>query len=158
MRKHLFCAAMAALLAVGCETPEVRLPRQVRQFHRPKVEARLALKNVDEMVSLAPLPEGKDVAVQNFGGNEYVSIRVVQARKMGAHYHSFHDETVYMRSGQGTLCIDDRDYQIKAGALMLIPKGAIHSFVSSSREPAVVVSITSPPSDGRDHIQVKEPE
>jgi quercetin dioxygenase-like cupin family protein len=157
MKKCLFAVGLFSLLVPGCKTPEVNLPEIPKMFYRPKVDPQLFMKNVDEMVKLAPLPKDKDFLVTNFGQNEYQTINVVQARKMPAHYHSFHHETVYVKSGQGTLRIDERDYEVKPGLLMHIPKGAIHSFASSSDEPAVVISIVSPPSDGKDFVDITVP-
>jgi len=154
MRKCLLAAGILSLLLAGCKTSSATRPTARKAPNLPHILSDFLLKDVDQIVSSAPLPEGKTHQVTHFGWSDHLSIHVVQARKMPAHYHAHHDETVYVRSGRGTLQIAGRKYDVKPGQLMHIPKGTAHSFTSGSDEPAVVISIVSPPSDGRDFVRV----
>jgi len=150
MRKWLLAAGTLSVLLTGCKTSRAA----PKAPSRPNILSDFLLKDIDKMVSPAPLPKGKTHQVTHFGWSDHLSIHVVQARKMPAHYHAHHDETVYVRSGSGTLQINGRKYDVKPGQLMHIPRGTTHSYTSSSDEPAVVISIVSPPSDGKDFVKV----
>ncbi|MBI2194112.1 MAG: cupin domain-containing protein [Planctomycetes bacterium] len=148
----LVCALVGVslvLFGIGCASP-----REVRMLQNPTGSSKFLLKEIDEILKESPLPADRNFQIQNVGGNAALSIHVVEARDVPAHYHSYHDETVYVKSGRGVLRVGDMEYPIAAGALMHIPKGTFHSFRSADGTPAVVVSIVSPPSDGRDFVTV----
>ena len=78
------------------------------------------------------------------------------------HYHRFHDETVFVSSGKGTMAFKGlrdsrwRIKRIKAGSIMVIPRGTLHAFKSSGGAPTVVASVYSPAFDGDDQIFVED--
>ncbi len=51
------------------------------------------------------------------------------------HVHKNETELTYIASGEGTYIINTDSYQLKAGDLVIIEKGAIHSLISSDSAP-----------------------
>jgi quercetin dioxygenase-like cupin family protein len=48
------------------------------------------------------------------------------------HIHHEHDETVYLLKGEGQFRLGDRTYPAKAGDLVFIPAGTVHTPISDS--------------------------
>jgi len=91
-----------------------------------------------------------------FGG-EKSSLNVAQVRgNLRRHFHAKTEETVLLIRGSGTMTLDDKSVEMKAGDAVQIPMGVIHSFQSKGTEPAVAVSFFAPSFDGSDRIYVNE--
>jgi mannose-6-phosphate isomerase-like protein (cupin superfamily) len=73
-----------------------------------------------------------------------------------SHYHRDRDEVVYLIRGHGLLVMAGKEYEVRPGHAYLVPKGTIHSFVNLGPDAAVVLSVFSPPFDGRDRIFVED--
>jgi len=144
LRRAGFTLAAALLLAAPA-TP----PRAQQQESSPVVR-------IDEILKAHPLKEGEAQTLVELLRGQGVSVNLVQVRsRVRPHYHKSHEETVYLIDGAGILILGDRTYNVKAGALMMIPKGAVHSF--EAKEPTSVLSIFNPPFDGADRIFTDEP-
>ena len=50
-----------------------------------------------------------------------------------AHTHPKSDEYLYVIKGKGKLVIDGRQYQVKKGDAIFIPKGILHSYENQSK-------------------------
>ncbi|MDH7500136.1 MAG: cupin domain-containing protein [candidate division NC10 bacterium] len=73
-----------------------------------------------------------------------------------SHYHQDRDEAVYLVRGNGLVTIAGKEYTVSPGYAYLVPKGTVHRFVNLGPDPAVVLSVFSPPFDGKDRIFVEE--
>lgn len=94
--------------------------------------------------------------VQQFAGGRYATVNIVTpTRRLPAHYHVEHDETVYLVRGHGTLRLGDEIQLIEAGVLVFIPAGTIHAFTPGGDD-CIAVSVVSPADDGADHVAVVE--
>ena len=111
---------------------------------------------LDEILKAHPLKEGDNQTSVELMRGEGVSAHLLQVRsRVRPHYHKDHSETVYLLEGSGILIMGDRAYPVKAGSLLMIPKGVIHSF--DAKQPTSVLSIFDPPFDGADRVFVDEP-
>ncbi|MFJ8741407.1 cupin domain-containing protein [Embleya sp. NPDC127516] len=60
------------------------------------------------------------------------------------HRHARHDEGFYMVSGTLRFTIGDREHDATAGTLVMVPRGAPHTFANRSDQPAVMLSMFTP--------------
>ena len=68
------------------------------------------------------------------------------------HKHLEHAEHVYVLEGEGIMTLDEKEFAIKKGSLIFIPKNTFHAVRTSSGIPLKVISIQAPYFDGRDRI------
>lgn len=70
------------------------------------------------------------------------------------HYHAFHTENVMVIEGKGIMKLGDKEFEIKEGDLIVIPKGTKHLVKSTGEKPLKVISVQSPYFDGKDRVMV----
>lgn len=81
---------------------------------------------------------------------------IVIPGEVKSHFHSFHTENVIVVEGKGIMKLGIKEFKIKKGDVIVIPKGIIHSVRSKGRKPLRVISIQSPYFDGKDRVMVKD--
>jgi mannose-6-phosphate isomerase-like protein (cupin superfamily) len=114
--------------------------------------------DLDRWLAENPLPPGDNIKVATLGQGPSASHHIVQIRdRETPHLHKAHDATVFMVKGQGFLMLEKRRIGLTAGDVVYIPRGAVHAFTNTGREPAVAFAIYSPPFDGKDIVPVKTP-
>jgi quercetin dioxygenase-like cupin family protein len=64
------------------------------------------------------------------------------------HHHATHDEVAHCISGSGRMKIGEKTIDVAPGTVMVIPRGSVHSFSGE----ATVISIFTPPFDGKDRV------
>lgn len=60
------------------------------------------------------------------------------------HRHAQHDEGFYVVSGTARFTVGQTPYDVLAGALVMIPPGAPHTFANLGDEPAVLLNTFTP--------------
>ena len=111
---------------------------------------------VDEILKSHPLKEGDAQSSVELLRGAGVSAHLIQVRsRVRPHYHKDHSETVYLLEGSGIFILGDRAYPVKAGSLLMIPRGMIHSY--EAKQPTKVLSLFDPPFDPADRIFVDQP-
>ena len=100
----------------------------------------------DQPVKVIPLYENPD----------HTTLLIQVNTRMRAHFHSDHDEWVYLLEGGGTFRVAGHPHEVKPGDVMVIPRGAIHSFENKAAGATAVVSVISPRFDGKDRRYVDE--
>jgi mannose-6-phosphate isomerase-like protein (cupin superfamily) len=60
------------------------------------------------------------------------------------HRHARHDEGFYVVSGSARFTVGETSYEAPAGALVMIPPGAPHTFANPGDEPAVLLNTFTP--------------
>jgi mannose-6-phosphate isomerase-like protein (cupin superfamily) len=60
------------------------------------------------------------------------------------HRHAQHDEGFYVISGTARFTIGDATYDAPAGAFVMVPPGAPHSFANPSDQPVVLLNSFTP--------------
>ncbi|MFE5329880.1 cupin domain-containing protein [Embleya sp. NPDC056575] len=60
------------------------------------------------------------------------------------HRHALHDEGFYIVSGTLVFTIGDTRHEATAGTLVVVPRGAPHTFANPTDQPAVLLSMFTP--------------
>ncbi|MEV7340438.1 cupin domain-containing protein [Streptomyces sp. NPDC093544] len=60
------------------------------------------------------------------------------------HRHAQHDEGFYVVSGTVRFTVGHKGYDVTAGALVMVPPGAPHTFANVTDQPAVMLSTFTP--------------
>ncbi|KQX62215.1 MULTISPECIES: cupin domain-containing protein [unclassified Streptomyces] len=60
------------------------------------------------------------------------------------HRHARHDEGFYVVSGTVRFTVGDEDHDATAGALVMVPPGAPHTFANITDQPAVILTTFTP--------------
>ena len=60
------------------------------------------------------------------------------------HRHAQHDEGFYVVSGPARFTVGEMPYDVTAGALVMIPPGAPHTFANPGDEPLVLLNTFTP--------------
>ena len=80
------------------------------------------------------------------------SFTIVIKKEVKAHKHILHTEHVVVLEGAGQMKVADKEFEIKKGDVVFIPKNTVHSVKTTSKESLKVVSIQAPNFDGKDRI------
>ena len=70
------------------------------------------------------------------------------------HYHQYSDEITYCIKGQAVMNVSGKELVMKAGDLMYIPALTLHGSEVTGNETLQLISIFTPPFDGKDRIYV----
>jgi mannose-6-phosphate isomerase-like protein (cupin superfamily) len=82
-----------------------------------------------------------------------VSSYVIFVRKeVKTHKHLEHAEHVYILQGEGLMSLGEKEFKIKKGSMIFIPKNTFHSVKTTSKIPLKVISIQAPFFDGKDRV------
>jgi hypothetical protein len=57
---------------------------------------------------------------------------------------------MYIEKGSGILELNDTRHSVKEGMIVVIPRFSLHKFINTGEATSIVVSILSPPFDGKD--------
>ena len=79
----------------------------------------------------------------------------VQQGNVGKHYHAGNEEIQYILSGTGTMWLGDTQRNIKAGDLIVIPKGTHHAGTVATSGTFKAIAIKIPPQAAGDTVFVK---
>jgi quercetin dioxygenase-like cupin family protein len=109
----------------------------------------------DLLAQLERNPIGSDEALRitKLVESHEMSGLLVQVRgSMPPHFHKLTQEVVYMLNGEGLLQLGADPIPIKAGAVVRIPAGTVHTFTNTGPAPAVFFVVTTPRWDERDRF------
>lgn len=138
-----FLACTSLVLAMSCagarEQSEVRAmpPFSLQSFH-------------DE-----PTDDGKLVTAKEIFRTSRSSghaLRVMTDVK--PHFHDSHEEPVVVQSGGGVFDLGGVLHTLREGDVVVIPRKTVHSFSPDEGKPCTVLSIFTPPFDGKDRIWI----
>jgi mannose-6-phosphate isomerase-like protein (cupin superfamily) len=73
-------------------------------------------------------------------------------KEVRKHKHAFHSEQVIILEGEGLMWMAGKEFKVKKGDIIFIPKQTIHALKVTSDVPVKVLSIQSPGFDGSDRI------
>jgi quercetin dioxygenase-like cupin family protein len=112
--------------------------------------------NLFEILQQRPLAfEEKTSVIPLLSANNY-SATLIQLREgVKSHFHTNHDELVYVLQGKGVMTVSGEKQVIKAGDLIYLERKQAHEVVNKSAQPLVAISIMSPPFDGKDRHYVE---
>ena len=105
-----------------------------------------------------PIGPGEDLRITMLVESREMSGLLVQVRgSLPPHFHKLTQEVVCMLSGEGLLRLGADRIPIKAGAVVRIQAGLVHTFTNTGPVPAVFFVVTTPRWDEQDRFVVKEP-
>jgi mannose-6-phosphate isomerase-like protein (cupin superfamily) len=102
--------------------------------------------------------EPGNLAVTNkslFGDSLASSFCIIIKSEVRAHKHLKHSEHVIVQSGEGVMKINDKEFTIKPGDVIFIPKNTVHSVIVKGKKPLKVLSIQSPNFNGDDRVMME---
>jgi mannose-6-phosphate isomerase-like protein (cupin superfamily) len=73
-------------------------------------------------------------------------------KEVKLHKHLAHSEHVVVIEGEGKMQLGEKEFMIKKGDIVFIPKNTPHKVVATSNIPLKVISIQSPEFDGTDRV------
>lgn len=82
------------------------------------------------------------------------SFMIIIPTEVKPHYHATHTEQVVVLSGEADMMLGDQKLHIKAGDVIIIPKGTVHSVIVTSKDPLKIISVQAPFFDGTDRVMI----
>jgi mannose-6-phosphate isomerase-like protein (cupin superfamily) len=102
--------------------------------------------------------EGNNTGLFNkslFADSLCSSFCIIIKNEVKAHKHMKHSEHVIVQSGEGVMRLGEKEFTIKEGDVIFIPKGTVHSVIVKGKKPLKVISIQTPYFDGSDRVMVE---
>jgi mannose-6-phosphate isomerase-like protein (cupin superfamily) len=90
-----------------------------------------------------------------FGDSLASSFVIIIKKEVKLHKHLVHSEHVVVLDGTGEMKLGDKNFEIKKGDVVFIPKNTTHAVKSTGRQPLKVLSVQSPNFDGKDRIFIE---
>lgn len=84
------------------------------------------------------------------------SFCIVIKKEVKSHYHRYHSEHVVILEGEGSMKLNGKNFTVKKGDVVFIPKNSVHSVKSTGAVPLKVLSVQAPAFDGADRVFVNE--
>jgi mannose-6-phosphate isomerase-like protein (cupin superfamily) len=94
--------------------------------------------------AIGPLIPGTELRSKTLVVTDGATIAVQQGN-VGKHYHAGNDEVQYIVSGTGTFWLGDTQRSIKAGDLIVVPKGVNHAGTVATSGTFKALAIKLPP-------------
>jgi len=119
--------------------------------------------NLTEKVNLIDLAQQKSVDtiaglnITQVASGKNASVNLVigpPGSILKMHYHRYSDEITYCIKGQAVMNVSGKQLVMKVGDLMYIPALTIHGSEVTGNETLQLISIFTPPFDGKDRIYV----
>jgi mannose-6-phosphate isomerase-like protein (cupin superfamily) len=83
------------------------------------------------------------------------SFCIIIKSEVKAHKHLKHTEHVIVQEGEGVMKLTDKEFTIKEGDVIFIPKNTVHSVIVKGKKPLKVLSIQSPNFNGDDRVMME---
>jgi mannose-6-phosphate isomerase-like protein (cupin superfamily) len=102
--------------------------------------------------------EGNNTGVFNkglFNDSLASSSLIIIKNEVKAHKHMKHSEHVIVQSGEAVMRLGEKEFNIKEGDVIFIPKGTVHSVIVKGKKPLKVISIQAPYFDGNDRVMME---
>jgi len=90
-------------------------------------------------------PYGEVRRIVTGGAGGIANVHVVRVSRGSAHLHQGYDEVYYVLAGSGQLRIDNCQYELRPGAVAVIPAGALHSLQASADSDLEFIIFGTPP-------------
>jgi len=98
-------------------------------------------------------PGSTGITVKNlFSDSLCSSFCIIVKNEIKSHKHLKHSEHVIVESGEGVMKLNDKEFNIKEGDVIYIPKNTVHSVIVKGKKPLKVLSIQSPFFNGDDRV------
>ena len=148
MRRPWWVALFALLCLAGCASAS---PQE--QTDPPRLE----LTDLLAQLERNPIGPGEELRITHLVESPEMSGLLVQVREsLPAHFHKRTQEIVHLIRGEGIFQLGTERIPIKAGAVVRIPPGQVHTFTNQGQAPAVFFVVTTPRWDEQDRFMVKD--
>lgn len=109
------------------------------------------------LISTADMEPGNQTITNKtlFGDSLASSFCIIIKKEVRYHKHLNHTEHVIVQSGEGVMKLDDREFTIKPGDVIFIPKNTPHAVIVKGKKPLKVLSIQSPNFNGDDRVMLE---
>jgi mannose-6-phosphate isomerase-like protein (cupin superfamily) len=94
--------------------------------------------------AIGPIQPNTDIRSKTLVVTDKATIAVQQGN-VGKHYHAGSDEIQYILSGTGTAWLGDKQVPLKAGDLLIVPKGVNHGGTVATSGTFKAIAIKIPP-------------
>ncbi len=118
------------------------------------LQAQIIDVNALEGEALGPIVPGTELRSKLLVVTDKATVAVQQGN-VGKHYHAGNDEIQFILAGTGTMWVGDTQRQIKAGDLIIIPKGVNHAGTVPTSGTFKAIAIKIPPQAAGDTTFVK---
>jgi mannose-6-phosphate isomerase-like protein (cupin superfamily) len=116
-----------------------------------------ALSDLFAQLERNPIGPGEEIRITKLVERPEMSGLLVQVRgSLPPHFHKLTHEVVFLVRGEGLFQLGAERIAIKAGAVMRISPGQVHTFTNQGPAPAVFFVVTSPRWDEQDRFMVTE--
>lgn len=106
--------------------------------------------------ALLPKGEYEHISLQSLNSDSNVTSLLIWIKdEVKPHLHASHSEHAYILEGSGSMLLDGKTIEVKAGDLIFIPQGIVHAVKVTSTIPMKVLSIQAPVFDGTDRVPVE---
>jgi mannose-6-phosphate isomerase-like protein (cupin superfamily) len=100
--------------------------------------------------------ENADILTTTMGKIATTRVVLVQANgDIKPHYHTLHDEIIYVVKGKAILTIGEDRHVGAPGTVFVVPRRSTYSFTNTGEKPFVAVVIEVPPADPKDVYNVR---
>jgi len=98
-------------------------------------------------------PGNTGITIKNlFSDSLCSSFCIIVKNEIKSHKHLKHSEHVIVESGEGVMKLNDKEFTIKEGDVIYIPKNTVHSVIVKGKKPLKVLSIQAPFFNGDDRV------
>lgn len=117
---------------------------------------RYAVRDLEKMLAANPLGEGEAFKVTPIFENPRSKHVLVQVRdREPAHIHADSDITVWLLRGHGVLHVGNKQYPVKTGDVIHVPRDVVHYYVNRGPEIGAALVIYSPAPGPDDRVLIR---
>jgi len=118
----------------------------------PSAEAQSQVPLTSQIINIVDLPDEEigpllpntDLRSRSLVVTEYGTV-AVQSGNVAKHFHADASEVQLILSGSGSFWLDDKEHQVRAGDLIIIPKGTPHAGSKATTGRFRALAIKLPP-------------
>ncbi|MCK9441929.1 MAG: cupin domain-containing protein [Methanothrix sp.] len=166
MKKIFVALSLAILCTCVLVLAEERSNQSANLTERTSIEKQVNLNQSEfplVQVNLIDLAQQKSVDTKDglnitqVASGKNASVNLVMGPPgsiLKMHYHQYRDEITYCIKGQAVMNVSGEELVMKAGDLMYIPALMLHGSEVTGNETLQLISIITPPFDGKDRIYV----
>jgi len=101
--------------------------------------------------------ENKPLFVKNLSNDSLSSSFYIEIfDQVAKHKHLAHSESIYVIDGEANMFLGEKEFVVRKGDFVFIPKNTPHSVKVISNVPLKVLSVQAPFFDGKDRVLLEE--
>ncbi|MEI6103299.1 MAG: cupin domain-containing protein [Methanothrix sp.] len=128
-----------------------------KQVNLNQSEFQLVLVNLIDLAQQKSVDTKDGLNITQVASGKNASVNLVMGPSgsiLKMHYHQYSDEITYCIKGQAVMNVSGKELVMKSGDLMYIPALTLHGSEVTGNETLQLISIFTPPFDGKDRIYV----